>query len=279
MWDLAAQRPTAVARRSSCPSAAATSKRRLRGLLPAWLAVVLAAIAPLCIGGFGRSDGVEGWRVGFSYPTCAGAHSDLQIHDPGMAVQARAGSRGAAPRALRRSAERPALSAKGEEGGEKNLSFLQRAGGAIKRNGVGYVVSYGLLSNISGCTLFAIAWALFVRNKRVCPLPLTPGPSMFFNACFALLKVPYMHPKFLVFYAAMYATVGSAIRPFRIAIAAALTGPMQKFFDFIQERLGCPRVLAWLIALLMVLCGSFGYLGIAIYTACWALGVPVEGFA
>merc|ERR1712216_659238 len=78
--------------------------------------------------------------------------------------------------------------------------------------------TYGFVSNVNSALTLAAAWATFAR---------TTGTSGF---------VPANRKAFLLVYAGIYATVGTAMRPFRFALAVALTPSFEACIQWLQPR-------------------------------------------
>jgi len=149
----------------------------------------------------------------------------------------------------------------------------------FQRNGIPYTFSYGLISNMNGCLLFAISWALFVKTRHVSPLVIDANRSVIVAASLSLFNIKTLNPKFLLYYGAIYATVGSLLRPVRIALAAFLVPIVRRAVDFGQKSLGLPRSIVWMFAFVMLTCVSIPFLGSAIFLCCALLRVPVAGYA
>mmetsp|Transcript_105891 Transcript_105891/g.326754 ORF Transcript_105891/g.326754 Transcript_105891/m.326754 type:complete len:315 (-) Transcript_105891:41-985(-) len=158
---------------------------------------------------------------------------------------------------------------------EPRPPLWRRMLGSIKRNGVGYFFAYGLVSNVNGCGLLAISWALFVKTRDICPVKLSPDLPLVVNVLVALFRPTRMNPQFLLYYGAVYLSVGSIMRPLRMAVAAGLVPFVKKFFDVVQDRLGCPRPLTWVIALVSMTALSAVAFPTLVLLACAVLRVPV----
>lgn len=147
--------------------------------------------------------------------------------------------------------------------------------GTMQRNGVGYFFSYGLVSNVNGCLLLAISWALFVRTRGTSPVAVDPGLPLVANVLLACFKPARMDPKFLLYYGAVYLSVGSVMRPLRIGLAASLVPLVRGFFDFVQVRLRCPRPVTWLVAFVSLTGLSAALFPTAVIICCFLLQVRV----
>jgi len=69
----------------------------------------------------------------------------------------------------------------------------------------------------------------------------------------------------LAAYASMYVIV-CFLRPFRIALALGATHRMERFLQYMQQRIGCTRPSAIFVT---------GVLGIALWVSCSAIGVTL----
>lgn len=72
--------------------------------------------------------------------------------------------------------------------------------------------------SVAGLTI-ALAWGTFCQSSGLSPL------------------VPGQWPKFLAVYVGIYATLGTLLRPVRMAIAIGLTPKFSKFVTAIQDKL------------------------------------------
>mmetsp|Transcript_38453 Transcript_38453/g.93404 ORF Transcript_38453/g.93404 Transcript_38453/m.93404 type:complete len:230 (+) Transcript_38453:3-692(+) len=79
--------------------------------------------------------------------------------------------------------------------------------------------TYGFVSNVNAGLTIALAWGTFCQSSGLSPL------------------VPGQWPKFLAVYVGIYATLGTLLRPVRMAIAIGLTPKFSKFVTAIQEKL------------------------------------------
>mmetsp|Transcript_101437 Transcript_101437/g.257958 ORF Transcript_101437/g.257958 Transcript_101437/m.257958 type:complete len:283 (-) Transcript_101437:141-989(-) len=257
---------SAIARRHQCWSLGAASRRfsasGTAGLAAAAEMVPVLLALRLCAGIAGRSCSAS------SSPSSSGG--------------------GGGPRARRRrvqSCAGPAAVAAAEGGagaGEDSgaaaaepQSRWQRARGSIQRNGVGYFFAYGLVSNVNGCLLLAMSWALFVRTRGVSPVLADPALPLVGTVLKAFFRPSSMNPKFLLYYGAVYLSVGSIMRPLRIGLAAGLVPVVRRFFDFVQDRLRCPRPLTWVVAFVSLVVFSLCCFPVAVLLCCFVLRVPV----
>eukprot|EP00614_Pseudopedinella_elastica_P001336 CAMPEP_0172586134 /NCGR_PEP_ID=MMETSP1068-20121228/5511_1 /TAXON_ID=35684 /ORGANISM="Pseudopedinella elastica, Strain CCMP716" /LENGTH=143 /DNA_ID=CAMNT_0013380833 /DNA_START=329 /DNA_END=760 /DNA_ORIENTATION=+ len=101
--------------------------------------------------------------------------------------------------------------------------------------GLSVVLSYGFVSNINSCTMMAWVWAKYVKDTGLSPLMWS--------------KFPPLAPKFLAYYGAVYVTIGSALRPFRAALAGVISPFFNKMIDFLMNELKFPK---WLAILTLV---------------------------
>jgi len=158
---------------------------------------------------------------------------------------------------------------------EKPAPLWKRMLRGIRKNGVGYTFAYGFVSNVNYCALLAVSWALFVKTRHANPAALSPDLPLFANVLSVFLRPARINPNFLVYYGAISLSLGSILRPLRIAVAAALVPSAQKFFGFLQNQLRCPRPLTWVVALASMTCFSFAIFPMLTFLCCAALGVPV----
>ena len=70
----------------------------------------------------------------------------------------------------------------------------------------------------AGLTI-ALAWGTFCKSSGLSPL------------------VPGQWPKFVAVYVGIYATLGTILRPFRVALAIGLTPSFSKTITYLQQRL------------------------------------------
>ena len=115
----------------------------------------------------------------------------------------------------------------------------------LAKLGVDAFFSYGFVSNVNaGCTI-ALAWLTFTRAAGLSPL------------------APGQWGKFSLTYVGIYATVGTIMRPFRIALAVAITPKFSAVVRAVQSRMPFyetkPR-LARTVALVII--SFFGNIGV-----------------
>ena len=144
----------------------------------------------------------------------------------------------------------------------KSLKF-DRA--ALSRYGANAFLTYGLVSNWSSGLLTSLAWATFARRAGVSPL--APGQ---------------WKPFFLV-YTALYATIGTLIRPLRFALAISLTPTFEaallrtrSLVPYARTKPGLNRALALIV---LILIGNVGITGLltacGVWLAATVTGVPI----
>lgn len=91
----------------------------------------------------------------------------------------------------------------------------------------------------------------------------------------AFFRPRSMDPKFLLYYGAVYLSVGTIMRPLRIGIAAGLVPFVKRFFDFVQDKLLCPRPVTWVVAFVALLVFSVVFFPASVFLCCALLRVPV----
>jgi len=130
--------------------------------------------------------------------------------------------------------------------------------------GVDALFTYGAVSNINAGALIALAWGIFSKASGLSPV------------------APGQWKPFLVTYAAVYASVGTVMRPFRMALAVSITplygrmvSSVQRFLPFSSTR---PKLNRALTLILLQLLGNMALIcsaiGIGIWTAGLVTGVP-----
>lgn len=123
--------------------------------------------------------------------------------------------------------------------------------------GVSMVLSYGFVSNVSGCICVSICWFLFSKQTGLSPL--SPG----------------QWPKFLAFYAGFFAFL-NVIRPARFALSVALNRYFDRLISFFQRRFDCGRGGAtFLVGFIVNFCGSWAVIAAGVSIASALSGVPV----
>ncbi len=139
----------------------------------------------------------------------------------------------------------------------------------LMKYGTAGIFSYGLISNVNAMLLVAFTWSTY---RRANPLlsPIAEGGTFLNPASWFPLK-----KQFLGYYAAYYLSIGSILRPFRAALALAVTPKVDATWTRIQERLKVPRAVAIgiFVAVFNVI-GAFVLLYAAVSGFCLALRVP-----
>ncbi|CAE8635896.1 unnamed protein product [Polarella glacialis] len=130
----------------------------------------------------------------------------------------------------------------------------------MAKYGVGMVFSYTFLSNVNGCLMFSICWPIFISSTGLSPLLFNPFR---------------LNPKFLVYYGAIYLSLGSIMRMFRFGIAVRITPAFDRMLTYFQDRLGWPR---WATSVAMIVAqtvGSIVFLGCALCVTCLLFRTPI----
>lgn len=134
----------------------------------------------------------------------------------------------------------------------------------IKRLGIDAFFTYGVVSNLNVALTTAIAWG--IASKATGLSPLAPG----------------QWKNFLSVYAGLYLSLGSILRPFRMALAVGMTpvygNAVARFrngLPFRETRPKLNRTLALVaISLLLNVFGTFSLVGLGAYIAGVITGVP-----
>jgi hypothetical protein len=134
----------------------------------------------------------------------------------------------------------------------------------LKRSGVDAVFTYGVVSNINVGFTVALAWCTFSKSSGLSPL------------------VPGQWKPFLATYLAIYATLGTLLRPVRLAIAVGATPIYSNFvlrvralLPFASSRPALNRSLAlFLVSGVLNVCGTSGIILFGAWIAGVVSGVP-----
>jgi len=118
---------------------------------------------------------------------------------------------------------------------------------AIIGLGFDFGLTYNFISNINGSITLSVAW--YIASMKTGLSPLAPGNWR------ALLAA----------YASMYVIV-CFLRPVRIALALGATHRMERFLQYMQQRIGCKRPIAIFVT---------GVLGFVLWATCAAIGVTL----
>lgn len=126
----------------------------------------------------------------------------------------------------------------------------------ISSSGVGFVLSYAILSNINGAFSLSCAWYLTCRKTGLSPL------------------VPGQWKSLLGSYGSIYVLL-QVVRPFRVAAAVAMSKLSKELLEQTQERFKCSRAVAIIIqyAVGWVAWAAIVFIGIG--TSSLATGVPI----
>lgn len=135
---------------------------------------------------------------------------------------------------------------------------------SIKRLGVDAFFTYGCVSNLNAAVTVAIAWGAFSRASGLSPL------------------APNQWKPYLATYGAIYLTLGSLLRPFRIATAIGLTPGYSMIVKNLREKLpfttSRPRLNRFLaVFIISILVNTAGTCLLCAGGACFAgfvTGVP-----
>ena len=134
----------------------------------------------------------------------------------------------------------------------------------LKRSGVDAVFTYGVVSNINVGFTVALAWGTFSKSSGLSPL------------------VPGQWKPFLATYLAIYATLGTLLRPVRLAIAVGATPIYSNFvlrvrdlLPFRKSRPALNRSLAlFMVSGVLNVCGTSGIIFFGAWIAGVVSGVP-----
>jgi hypothetical protein len=138
-------------------------------------------------------------------------------------------------------------------GPKDGLSFKQR----LAKYGLAVVLSYGAVSNVSGCISVSIAW--FISCKRNLVSPLAPG----------------QYKSFLAVYAGFFVFL-NVIRPLRFAFSIAISPVFDRMINGFQRRFSLSRTAAIALSVFIVnVLGSIAVLVTGVSLASLASGVPI----
>ena len=135
---------------------------------------------------------------------------------------------------------------------------------SLKRMGFDAFFTYGFVSNVNAGLTIAAAWYTFTVTSGISPL------------------APGQWKKFLPVYIGIYATFGTLLRPFRLALAVGLTptygGFVKRVQSFLPFRTSKPTLNRSLAVLIVSLFGNtlvtFGVIFAGIGLSSLATGVP-----
>jgi len=120
------------------------------------------------------------------------------------------------------------------------------------------MLSYGWISNLNACCLTMLSWVTFAKSTGLSPLAAGQWKP------------------FLAVYAGYYVTIGTVMRPLRIAIAMGLTPLFNKFIDQVMERLSCSKYVAFGVTVFLAnICGTISLFAIGLRLVTWFTGVPL----
>lgn len=136
---------------------------------------------------------------------------------------------------------------------------------ALAKAGSNFFFAYGFISNVNaGCTI-ALAWGAFTRSSGLSPF------------------APGQWSKFLAVYLSIYLTLGTALRPFRLALGVWITPRFDRVVKAQQARLPFaqtrPRLNRSLALLIVSLLGNMFAMLVVTTSGIWLgsllTGVPV----
>jgi len=134
----------------------------------------------------------------------------------------------------------------------------------LKTLGVDAFFTYGVVSNINAGLTVALAWGTFSAASGLSPL------------------VPGQWKGFFATYTGIYLSLGSVLRPFRLALAVGCTPIYTRFVSKVRDSLpfrssrpALNRTLAiFLVSVLLNIVGTCGIIGLGVWTAGVVTGVP-----
>jgi len=137
---------------------------------------------------------------------------------------------------------------------DDGLTFKQK----LANMGLSALLSYGFVSNMSYCVSVGLAW--FGFSKQTGLSPLAPG----------------QWKKFLAVYAGFY-VFNNIVRPIRLAISVGVTPYFDKAVARVQRKTGLKKSLSiGIVVFLANICGTTSLMGLAIWIASIAAGVPIR---
>lgn len=120
------------------------------------------------------------------------------------------------------------------------------------------MLAYGWISNLNACCLTMLSWVTFARSSGLSPL------------------APGQWKPFLAVYAGYYMTIGTVMRPLRIAIAAGLTPLFNRFIEQVMGRLKCSKYVAFGVTVFLAnICCTISLFAVGIRLVTWFTGVPL----
>ena len=159
-------------------------------------------------------------------------------------------------------AEAPAGDAKREK--KSPLQFLKSK--LTRKNlsaaGMSLFLSYGFVSNVNSAAMMGWVWAKYVKDTGMSP--------------FLGWHPPFVTPKFLAYYGAIYITLGSLLRPVRAAIATGISPFFNRIIEGLQENFKFSKPMAIFTVIFMGnIVFTIGWLLFNLRVACWVFRVPV----
>ena len=124
--------------------------------------------------------------------------------------------------------------------------------------GVDAFLTYGVVSNINAGLLISFAWLTFSKASGFSPL------------------APGQWPRFGTTYFALYATLGTVLRPLRLAAAISLTPTYGRAISWVQARMpfGCrPKLNRTIAVVILTIFGNMGGTCLLIVCGVWLAGL------
>eukprot|EP00933_Yihiella_yeosuensis_P007367 TRINITY_DN112365_c0_g1_i1.p1 TRINITY_DN112365_c0_g1~~TRINITY_DN112365_c0_g1_i1.p1 ORF type:complete len:277 (-),score=28.80 TRINITY_DN112365_c0_g1_i1:57-800(-) len=130
----------------------------------------------------------------------------------------------------------------------------------LKKYGTGMVFSYSFVGTLNMCLMVAISWPIFILRNGESPLLFSPFT---------------LNPKYIVYLTAVYFSYGSVCTPFLLAAAIAFAPPCTWILNTLQDRLKCPRWLAFSMLSAVMALGFCVFMVAAIALSCAAFRTPI----
>lgn len=143
------------------------------------------------------------------------------------------------------------------------VSFLKSkmTGGNMAAAGTAVFLSYGFVSNINSCTMLAWTWAKYVKDTGLSPV--------------VAMHPPFFTKKFFAYYGAIYITLGTALRPFRVVLAGVISPAFNRALATLETRFRFPKPLAvFSMVFTFNVVITIAWLLLNLKVAFWVLGVP-----
>jgi hypothetical protein len=158
----------------------------------------------------------------------------------------------------------------------------------ISKLGIGFALSYSIISNINGSITLSVAW--YLSCKRVSDRDLLffgvgrhcgrgCGSSLFFFLFGVQTGLSPLEPgqwkSLLAAYGTIYAGI-QLLRPFRVAAAVAMSKLSKEFLDSTQQKLSCSRTVSIAIQYALGWIVWAGLAAVGVLTASVSSGVPIR---